>query len=152
MFSFFGLFADPDSDLPERLSGVWPELNVVRIERPISAFAIRFSRDYYEPSDEDTPETVVLKIAELSAENPTLRFLLLRTECWDGICANWGQVFQDGKTTFKAEGDGALRRLITFWGVDLGPREIFEPLRRDFSWQSLTAEDSKTRTFQRPSR
>jgi hypothetical protein len=136
MFSFFGLFADPDSDLRERLSRVWPELSVVRIERPISAFAIRFSQDYYEPSDEDTPETIVLKVAELSAENPRLKFLLLRTECWGGICANWGQVFQDGKMTIKAEGDGALRRLIGFWDVDLGPHEIFEPLQRDFGWQS----------------
>jgi hypothetical protein len=58
MFSFFGLFADPVGGLPEQLSRIWPELSVVRIERPISALAVRFGRDRYVPSDEDIPEPV----------------------------------------------------------------------------------------------
>jgi hypothetical protein len=61
---------------------------------------------------------------ELSAENTAARFMLLRTECWGGLCANWGQIFLDGKMAFTAEGDSALHRLIAHWGVDLGP-ELF---------------------------
>jgi hypothetical protein len=128
------LFADPVGGLPERLSKIWPELSVVRIESPVSALAVRFGSDRFVPSDEDIPAPISRSVMELSAENATARFMLLRTECWGGLCANWGQIFQDGRTAFKAEGDGALHRLIAYWGVDLGPSGIFEPLRRDFRW------------------
>jgi hypothetical protein len=85
MFSFFGLFADPAGGLPEQLTKIWPEVSVVRIERPISALAVRFGPDRYVPSDEDIPEPVSRSVMELSAGNPAVRFLLLRTECWGGI-------------------------------------------------------------------
>jgi len=136
VFSFFGLFADPVDGLPEQLSKLWPELGVVTIERPISALAVRFGRDRYVPSDEDIPAPKSRSVMKLSAENTTARFMLLRTECWGGLCANWGQIFLDGRTACTAEGDGALHCLIAHWGVDLGPRGIFEPLRRDFHWHS----------------
>jgi hypothetical protein len=138
MFTFFGLFADPVGDLPEQISRTWPDLNIVSLEKPISAVAVRFGQDLYEPAQEDTPEPLVRTIERLSKKNSVARFLLLRTECWGGQCANWGQVIQDGATVFKADGEGALRRLVNCWGVDLGPQEIFDPLRRDFQWGSRT--------------
>jgi hypothetical protein len=136
MFTFFGLFADPISGLPEQISRIWPDLKIISLERPISAIAARFGLDHYEPSEEDTPEPVVRMVERLSEINPAARFLLLRTECWGGHCANWGQFIQNGATAFQADGETALRRLIKYWGVDLGPQEIFDPLRRDFQWDS----------------
>jgi hypothetical protein len=136
MFTFFGLFADPVSDLSLRISQVWPSLHVIRLEEPISAIAVRFGRDHYEPEREDMPMPVVRATERISIDIPTARFLLLRAECYGGgdDCANWGQIIQNGSTIFQAEGDGALRRLIECWGVDIGPKEIFEPLSRSFVW------------------
>jgi hypothetical protein len=45
-----------------------------------------------------------------------------------------GLILQDGKIAFRAEGKEALRRLIGYWGVEIGHKEIFDPLRRDFVW------------------
>jgi len=134
MFTFFGVFADPVSHLARRISETWPDLKPIRIERPISAVAARFGQVHYEPEREDIPEGVLKLTETLSAGNPSARFLLLRTECFGGTCANWGLVFQDGKVIFQAEGKEALRRLIGYWGAELGPEEFFEPLRRDFAW------------------
>jgi hypothetical protein len=134
MFTFFGLFADPVRGLSEQISGTWPSLNVIRLEQPISALGARFGQDHYERELEDIPESTVRAVEKLSTEYPGVRFLLLRTECWGGICGNWGQVIHDGRIVFQARGDGALGRLIRYWGADLGPREIFDPLRRDFPW------------------
>ncbi|MDA9401862.1 hypothetical protein [Bradyrhizobium sp. CCBAU 45389] len=134
MFTFFGLFADPISDLPRQISGVWPDLKLIELQKPILAIAGRFGEDRYVPSDEDIPEGIVLATERLSSRISSARFLLLRTECWGGDCANWGQIIRDGRTAFQADGDGALRRLIGYWGVDIGPREIFEPLSRSFNW------------------
>jgi hypothetical protein len=140
MFTFFGLFADPLSGLSERISRTWPGFNVIRMERPIQAIAARFGADAYEHELEDIPEAVIRAVEIVSAEYPDARFLLLRTECFGAICGNWGQVIQNGKTVFQAEGDGALRNLIKYWGVDLGPSEIFDPLRRDYPWTSVNPE------------
>lgn len=134
MFTFFGLFADPIVGLSSQVCDVWPELKLIRLERPISAIAGRFDHSRYHSSRDDIPETILIATESLSRSNPTARFLLLRTECWGGACANWGKVIQNGKTMFDAEGDGALRRLIGYWGADIGPREIFEPLTRGFDW------------------
>jgi hypothetical protein len=134
MFTFFGLFADPVSDVSPQISRIWPDLKVIRLEEPISANAARFCHDHYQPEREDIPAAVVGAVERLSTENPNARFLLRRTECVGGVCANWGQIIQNGSTIFRAEGDGALRRLIKCWGVDLGPEEIFEPLSRSFVW------------------
>ena len=135
MFTFFGLFADPVSDLPPQISAIWPGLNVTTVEEPISAMAVRFGQDLYDPPNEAIPEQVVRATEQLSRDNPDARFLLLRTECWGGRCTNWGQIIQNGRTTFQADGEGALRRLVKHWGVDLGPEEIFEPLSRSFAWK-----------------
>src|SRR5262249_33809531 len=94
MFTFFGLFADPVSGLSEQISRTWPGLNVVKMEQPISAVAVRFGDDTYESEREDTPEPVIRTVEGLSREFPDARYLLLRTECWGGICANWGQITQ----------------------------------------------------------
>jgi hypothetical protein len=134
MFSFFGLLADPVADLPKRISAAWPELNPMTIDKPITAVGVRFGARHYQPSLKDTPPTLIRTVEELSRQSPE-RFMLLRTECGGGDCANWGQFIREGETVFQAEGDGALRRLIKHWGVDLGPSEIFHPLGRDFPWE-----------------
>jgi len=134
MFTFFGLFVDPVNDVALPISRNWPGLNLIRLEQPISAIAARFSDEYYQPEREDIPAPVVHAVERLSIENPSARFLLLRTECFGSVCANWGQIIQNGSTLLQAEGKGALRRLIECWGVDIGPEEIFEPLSRSFVW------------------
>jgi hypothetical protein len=68
MFSFFGLFADPVSGLPERISEAWPGLNVIRMEQPISAIGVRFGRDLFKEL-EDIPEPVIRAVENLSAES-----------------------------------------------------------------------------------
>ncbi|WP_461356390.1 hypothetical protein [Bradyrhizobium sp. USDA 4454] len=133
MYSFVGLFADPVAGLPQRIAAAWLDVNPITIDKPISAIGVRFGEHHYDPSLEGTPPALVRTVEELSRQSPG-RFMLLRTECWGGICENWGQIICDGETVFRAEGDGALRRLIQQWGVDLGPSEIFAPLQRDFPW------------------
>lgn len=136
MFTFFGLFADPASGLSERMIRTWPDMDVVRIDRPIQAIAVRFRADSYERESEDMPAPVVRATEALSSTFPDARFLLLRTECYEGECANWGRILQNGKVVLEADRDGALRRLILHWGVDIGPLEIFDPLSREFPWGS----------------
>jgi len=135
MFSFFGLFGDPIDGLLEQLARDWPRANVISIEKPLVALGVRFGQEFYEPSDEDIPDVVTGQIKRVSIENPAARFLMLRTECWGGDCENWGYVLKDGMIVYEAHGDGALRRLVLHFGVDLGANEVFEPLRRDFPWE-----------------
>ena len=92
MFTFFGLFVDPVSDVSPQISRIWPDLKVIRLEEPISAIAARFCHDHYQPEREDIPASVVGAVERLSTENSNARFLLLRTECVGGVCANWGQI------------------------------------------------------------
>jgi hypothetical protein len=140
MFTFFGLFADPVSGLSEQVSQAWPSLNVIRIEQPISAVAARFDENSYEHDIEQKPEHTVQAVEKLSKDCPAARFLLLRAECWGGVCEYWGQIIQDGQTVIEAEGNqSALRRLIEHWGVDLGPNAIFDPLQREFPWSRSVA-------------
>jgi hypothetical protein len=133
MFTFFGLFADPVGDLARQIPDVWPDTRPVRMEQPISAIAVRFSKRRSFRL-EDIPEPIIRGTEELSARNTAARFLLLCTECYGGPCDNWGWIFEAGKIVFQADGDGALRRLIRYFGVDLGPGEFFDPLSRDFPW------------------
>src|SRR5262245_20267521 len=130
MFSFFGLFSDPTSDLQRAITQTWPEVSVAKIAHPISALAVRFGDDRYAPEDESLPKFVHRQVSDLSVHFLGVRFMLLRTECWGGICGNWGAVILDGEQVFRAEGKNALRRLIGYWGADIGDKEISEPLRR----------------------
>src|SRR5215216_6113104 len=102
MYSFFGLFADPVPDLSKQLRAIWPDLAVVNIKDPIAALAMRFSTDYFVPSDEDIPDPIHAAVKTLSAQIPTTRFLLLRTECHGGTCGNWGVIVINGETAFQA--------------------------------------------------
>ena len=134
MFAFFGLFADPVGDVPRRISEIWPDLKPIRIDRPVSVVAVRFTEHHYEPEREELPELVIQQIERLSAESPAARFLLLRSECFGENCENWGQIFRNGTLALQADGEKALGRLIAYFGVDLGPDEIFDPLSRNFAW------------------
>ena len=134
MFSFFGLFADRAHGLREQICETWPLFPPTLIDTPMSAFAVRFGRNVYDPADENIPDSVYVSVRDLSAQNPACQFLLLRTECFGGDCENWGCIFLQGEIVCDAKGNGALRQLLSYFGVQLGPTEIFEPLRRDFPW------------------
>jgi hypothetical protein len=77
-------------------------------------------------------------VQEISRQNTHLRFVLLRTECWGGICGDWGQFILGGRVVVNEpiiahpNCDGILRRLIGHFDVDIGALEIFPPLSRGF--------------------
>jgi len=120
----------------------WPDANVVEINKPFRGLAIRFQESQYTAGSEDLPEPVSAEVQEISRLTPSVRIVLLRTECWGGICQNWGQFILDGRVVVNEpaveppKGQGALRRLIGNLNVDIGPSEIFEPLSRSFTWNS----------------
>jgi hypothetical protein len=46
---------------------------------------------------------------------------------------------QTGRKLATIDGDQALRRLIQFFGVDIGESELFAPLSREFPWNGIAA-------------
>jgi hypothetical protein len=82
------------------------------------------------------PAEVIDTVRALSSTQPDTRFLLLCTacavQCWD--C---GHIIERGDVIASFEGEGALSRLVRFFGVDLDAREYFAPLTRDFPWTKL---------------
>jgi hypothetical protein len=86
MFTFFGLFADPLSDLPRQISEIWPDLKPIRIEQPISAIATRFGQQHYEREREDIPEPIVSLTEGLSSR------VLQRASCCFAPNASEGRV------------------------------------------------------------
>src|SRR5579862_1853099 len=147
MYSFFGAFAQPlMAGLDECFIQRWSDVDVVELSSPFLGLAVRFATSVYTPSDEDLPDPVSNGVQEISRQVPTVRFVLLRTECWGGLCGNWGQFIQSGRVVVnepllpgveiaRPEPDGILRRLINHLGVDIGPAEVFAPLTRDFPWK-----------------
>jgi hypothetical protein len=139
-FSFFGVFTDRSPGLVDEFLRCWPSVDIVEITEPFPGIAVRFSRLLYTPAEEDIPESVCSAVQEISRKTPSARFVLLRTECWGGICGNWGKVIIDGNVVVDEpcaaypQGKGTLRRLIGNFGVDIGTLEIFDPLSRDFPW------------------
>ena len=83
---------------------------------------------------------MTVAVHEISRQFPDVRIVLLRTECFGGTCENWGQCIRNGRVIMNEpyvdypECEGALRRLIGNFDVDIGEREIFEPLSRGFPW------------------
>lgn len=138
-FYFFGVFADPRPGLADELSHSWPDANVVEISNPFPAIACRLPKRVYEPELEDVPEPVAATVSGISARYSTTKFLLLRANCWGGDCFFWGQIMQTGRKLATIDGDQALRRLIQFFGVDIGESELFAPLSREFPWNGIAA-------------
>ena len=136
MFEFLGLFADPVAGLQARLLRRWPEVDIVEIASPFPAVAVRFPGSIYDAADAYLPVSVTAEITSLSPLYPGVRFLLLRTHCWGGDCFNRGQLIRDGQVAYQTDGEEALRRLIDQFGVDIGAKEIFPPLRRGFPWKA----------------
>jgi hypothetical protein len=144
VFTFFGLFTDPVPGLQDQLLERWPSIDITVMASPFPGIAARFPADSYEPANEDLPASVTAETVRISASHPGVRFLLLRTECWGGDCFNWGQLIRDGQLVYETEGKEALRRLVGQYGVDIGAREIFQPLSRDFPWKvGVAASDSR---------
>lgn len=143
MFSFFGAFAVNESPtLAENFHERWPDADLVDIEKPFDGLAIRFKESIYKAGSEELPVAVSAAVQEVSQQNPNTRIILLRTECWGGICENWGEFILNGQTVVAKpfveypECKGTLRELIKNLGVDIGPKEVFEPLCRDFPWEA----------------
>jgi len=147
LFSFFGAFTDLTPNIAEDFTHRWPDVDIVRIETPFNGLGIRFQESVYTPENEDLPESISLAVLDISRQNRGVRFILLRTECWGGICASWGQFIVDGNIAAEEpmakypNGKGTLRRIIGHLGVDIGPAEIFEPLFRGFPWKCARRSD-----------
>ena len=102
---------------------------------PFQGFVCRFEADF-----DSGPESAhSLALLEWSRRHPAVIFVYLHVECDGGECINAGFVFRDGNVVHEEPFDGAskgspepLRRLMFFFGVDLGPRAFFAPLTRGF--------------------
>jgi hypothetical protein len=135
------MFMDENPALAEQFRQCWPDVNIVSLAEPFHGIALRFHESVYSPSDEDIPELVSGEVRKVSLRFPDVRIVLLRTECWGGICNNWGQFIRNGQVQVVdspggRENKGVLRRLMSNLDVDIGESEIFEPLSRNFRWKA----------------
>src|SRR6266436_8568052 len=101
---------------------------------------MRFQQSVYRPEDEDLPESVSDQVREISRQNPDVRLVLLRTECWGGDCSNWGQAILNGHVAANeplvpAQQSRGVLRLMANLGADISPSELFAPLSREFPWK-----------------
>jgi hypothetical protein len=121
----------------------WPDVDIVELSTPFHGIGVRFRGSVYVPEDADLPGSISAEVQKISRQTPSVRFVLLRTECWGGICSNWGQFIRGGRVVVNAPlvlvqdinqptPDGVLHRLISYLGADIGPSEMFEPLSGDF--------------------
>lgn len=140
-YTFFGAFTDPHPDLRRVFSRRWPDADIVDITEPFHGLAVRFSDETWETGNgTDIPDTVTKAALGISSSFPDVRIVLLHAECFGGECENWGLCLRNGRVVMNepyvddASG-GALRRLISNFGVDIGEREIFKPLARAFPWK-----------------
>jgi hypothetical protein len=136
-FYFLGVLATPSPDLAGKFAATWPDADVIAVTAPLEAVAVRLPERCYDEDRETVPAGVAASVRSISEERPEARFLLLATACFGGDCLNCGRVIQNGSVIASFEGDGALRRLLGFFGVDIGEREYFAPLTRDFPWTKL---------------
>ena len=143
LFSFFGAFAAQHPEIGAQFRQHWPDIDLVEINNPFHGLAVRFQQSVYRPEKEDLPELVSAQVREISRQNPNVRLVLLRTECWGGDCCYWGQFILNGQVVMNEairapqESRGVLRRLIANLDADIGPYELFEPLSREFPWEAV---------------
>ena len=79
---------DASAGLNEEFRRRWPDADFVQMSNRLHG-AVRSQRSVYEPEGEDLPESVSTAVREISMQFPDVRFVLLRTECWEGMCSNW---------------------------------------------------------------
>src|SRR4051794_34236235 len=96
MFSFFGAFTDLDPEIRREFSRRWPDVDVVEIDKPFRGLAVRFHESVYLADKEGVPEPITSGALEISKSTPKVQIVLLRSECWGGICGNWGQFICGG--------------------------------------------------------
>jgi hypothetical protein len=142
-YIFFGAFSDLHSGLQEEFRHHWPDADIIEISKPFRGLAVRFSQEIWHCDDDpDMLEAVTSAAREISLNHLGARIVLLRTECFGGDCQYWGQCICNGRVVMnepyndEPERNGVLRRLISNFGVDIGEREIFEPLSRAFPWNA----------------
>lgn len=81
------------------------------------------------------PAAVADIVRSISGRRPGIRFLTLWTYCFGGDCLYSGQVILDGAVIASAEADKRVGPLLLSFGVELGQRDYFAPLTRDFLWK-----------------
>jgi len=138
MFCFLGAFSSPSTNLEREFARLWPDADFNRIESPIDAIAVRLTART-KPSDEgELPSDIVDALKALSIEHPRNRFLLLRADCWGGDCFYNGNTIEAGSVQEVETSDQSLRQMVQFLGADIGERQVFAPLRRDFAWHRFS--------------
>jgi hypothetical protein len=140
-YTFFGAFTDPHPGLSQEFSRRWPDSDIIHIDKPFNGVAVRFNDQTWGNGDHaDLPEAVISAAREISLLFPEIRIVLLRVQSFGGLCENWGLCLRNGRVVMNEPyvddaPRGALRRLISNFGVDIGEQEIFEPLSRAFPWE-----------------
>lgn len=134
MFYFLGAFATPPGDIEYEFVRLWPDVEFAVIEFPINAAAVRLTARTRPSSEGELPDDILSDLTGISAKHPKTRFLMLRADCWGGDCFYSGKTIEAGRTITDEVGSQSLRRMIQFLGADIGERQIFDPLKRDFAW------------------
>jgi hypothetical protein len=137
MFCFLGVFASPSGNFKPEFASLWPDADYARITSPIAAEAVRLTKMTSPASEGELPLEVIDALKSLSTAHHHAQFLLLRADCWGGHCDFVGVVVKGGAFQAEEKGDQSLRRMILHFGVDIGERQIFAPLRRSFRWQPI---------------
>lgn len=137
MYEFVGVFS-LSADVASAIKSRWPKVEVASIKDPFSGVGIRFSERL--PSDEEEEQVLGSfreSIREISAEYPQDVLVYVEAKCWGGDCAYRGSVFKEGRVACEQQGQGALRKLITFLGVTLDEKEYSSPFEQVFPWQTI---------------
>lgn len=137
MFCFLGAFALPPGKFKSEFARIWPDADFARIKKPIRADAVRLTRMTKADAERELPSQIIEALKSLSTKYRDAQFLLLRADCWGGPCSYVGVTVKAGTIQAQESGDKSLRRMILPFGADLGERQIFPPLTRNFKWRPV---------------
>ena len=152
-YRFSGFFARAEPSLLEAAQRRWPGCRVRRIEAPFRGIGVASPEfDDADPDDEyeraaDIADSIYADLPEWSRSHPGILFVYIDADCFGGHCEYEGYVCQDGRLRVRTHGEGALRRLMAFLGVDMDERLQFEPfLHGLFLEEAASSQDPGART------
>lgn len=134
---------DRGENSPAAAKQIWPELRYKSINKPFNGHVL-FSSHVTEAFDWATrlptrQHEITLQLrqslAEFSRDYPDTTFVLIEVDCFGGNCSYKGYVAKQGKILDVAEGnrgEGALRVLVSYLGIQLPADEYCELLERSF--------------------
>jgi hypothetical protein len=140
-YEFTGFFAAGDAAMLDHALRTWPFCRRRLISVPFVGIGVAAPDSLHAATREAAAKARAGGTAlegELSAWSryyPDRPFVLLRAECFGGMCDYSGSVFQDGQILFQAAGNSrtnALRRLMAHLGLALNDRSYFAPLQRGY--------------------